>query len=76
MESDLAKSHDLIADLFPKLDPEEAWQRYALTGEQLRFFDVNGFVSGIRLLEDPQVDQLNREREEIKDPTHPLHHLF
>ncbi len=76
MEYDLAKSHDLITELFPKLDPAEAWQKYALTDEQLRSFDVNGYVSDIQLLDDYQIDQLNNELEELQDPSHPRHHLF
>lgn len=76
MDSDLAKSHDLLSDLFPKLDPVEAWERYSLTDQQLHFFEVNGYLSGIRFLEQEQVDQLNNELEEIQNPGHPLHHLF
>jgi hypothetical protein len=76
MDSDLAKSHELITDLFPKLDPVEAWERYALSDAQIHFYEVNGYVSGIQLLEDGQIDQLNAELEEIKDPAHPRHHLF
>jgi hypothetical protein len=74
--NDLASHHGLLSDLFPALNPEDAFHKYALSMEQIDFFHTNGYVAGIKLLDDSQVDQLNNELEEIQDPGHPLHHLF
>ena len=42
----------------------------------MAFFQENGYLANIRLLDDAQVAKLTAELEEIKDPSHPLHHLF
>jgi hypothetical protein len=60
--------------------PEEVtadeWQRYRLSDEQVEFFRVNGYLKGIRILTDTQVDILRGELEELMDPAHPGRHLF
>ena len=73
---DLAIRHALLTDLFPSLSAEQAWERYALSKEKIEFFNEYGYLAGIRLLDDQQIDQLNRELEEIQDPSHPRHSLF
>ena len=73
---DLSEHHQLISDLFPDLPPQQAWEKYKLTDKQVSFFNTNGFVSGIKLLDDRQVDHLLRELDEIKDPDHPKNSLF
>jgi len=73
---DLSQHHQLVSDLFPKIDPRDAWNKYKLTEEQVSFFNTNGFLAGVKLLDDQQVEQLRVELEEIKDPSHPRHHLF
>ncbi len=55
---------------------KEMQERYRLTKEQLDFFHENGYLANIRLLDDDQINQLLRELDEIKDPSHPAHHLF
>ena len=56
------------------------WEQYKLSEEQLRFYNDQGYLSGIKLLEKDQVDQLNKELEGIMDPEHPnndlLYHFF
>jgi hypothetical protein len=39
----------------------EEWRQYALSEEQLNFYRLEGYVSGIRLLSDEQVDVLREE---------------
>jgi len=62
--------------MFPQANTRELWEAYKLSDEQIAFFDENGYLSGIKLLERDQVDQLNKELVEIMNPKHPLHHLF
>ena len=73
---DLSTVHGLVSDIFrwPR-DPEE-WEQYSLSEEQIDFFKQNGFVSGIKLLDDSQVDMLRSELEEVADTKHPGHELF
>jgi len=73
---DLADVHGLVGDLFPDLSPQEAWERYRLSDEQLAFYEENGFLSGVRILDDNQVNALRAELEAIMDPGHPGHALF
>jgi hypothetical protein len=76
LEQDLSEHHQLVSDLFPNLSAKEAWEKYKLTDKQVSFFNTYGFVSGIKLLDDRQVEQLLYELDEIKEPSHPKNHLF
>ncbi|MFY0598099.1 MAG: phytanoyl-CoA dioxygenase family protein [Cyclobacteriaceae bacterium] len=73
---DLSLIHEFVSNFFPKLSPQEAWEKYSLSDEQLDFFQVQGYISGVKMLESDQVDKLNAELAEIADPKHPLNHLF
>lgn len=75
-DEDLAEHHRLVSQIFPEISAEEAWEKYKLTDEQVSFFNAYGFVSGVRLLDEDQVQLLRKELDEIKDPSHPRHHLF
>ncbi|WP_276374899.1 phytanoyl-CoA dioxygenase family protein [Chryseolinea sp. H1M3-3] len=76
VKQDLSEHHQLVGDLFPEISPKEAWERYKLTDEQVSFFNTYGFLAGVKLLDDHQVDELLKELDEIKEPSHPKHHLF
>jgi ectoine hydroxylase-related dioxygenase (phytanoyl-CoA dioxygenase family) len=76
MIEDLSRRHDLVSDLVALPRSASEWQRYRLSDEQVRFFDENGYVSGIRILNDAQVDRLRTELQELFDPKHPGNALF
>jgi ectoine hydroxylase-related dioxygenase (phytanoyl-CoA dioxygenase family) len=73
---DLAATHELISDLFDWPQSEEEWEQYKLTDQQLAQFHEYGYVAGIKMLDDRQVEVLRNELAEIVDPRHPAHHLF
>lgn len=73
---DLADWHSPVSDMFQQPKTPEEWEQYKLSDEQLAHFHEFGYVSGIKLLEEWQVDMLNRELTEIMDPHHPAHDLF
>lgn len=73
---DLALEHRLVSDLFPRLSPQEAWERYRLSEEQLASYEENGFLSGVKILDEAQIRALRAELEAIMDPGHPGHSLF
>ncbi len=73
---DLADYHQQIYKFFKQPQSPEEWEQYKLTQEQIEFYHEYGHLSGIKLLEDWQVEELNKELAEIVDPTHPAHHLF
>ncbi|MCK0156326.1 phytanoyl-CoA dioxygenase family protein [Cellulophaga sp. F20128] len=73
---DLADYHECISKLFKQPASKEEWEQYKLTEDQLAYYNEYGHLSGIKLLEEWQVDALNKELAEIRDPNHPAHHLF
>lgn len=76
MISDLSKVHELISDLFDWPKSEKEWDQYKLDNEQITFFNENGYLPGIKLLEHWQVEHLNKELESITDPNQPGMDLF
>lgn len=73
---DLSQFHHLLSNFFKWPENEKEWEQYKLTEEQVNFYQENGYLSGIKMLEEWQVDELCRQQAEIADPTHPGHHLF
>ncbi|HEY0006522.1 MAG TPA: phytanoyl-CoA dioxygenase family protein [Pyrinomonadaceae bacterium] len=76
MITDLSTWHEPLGSLFPRLSGTEECARYRLTDEQLEFYRERGYLAGIRLLDDGQVDALRAELEELLNPAHPARHLF
>lgn len=73
---DLSKIHQPITALFPICKKASDWDQYRLSQEQVSFFNENGFLGGIKLLDEAQIEVLKKELDEVSDPKHPLHHLF
>lgn len=73
---DLANRHRPVSDLFPWPKSKEEWDQYRLTDEQVTHFHEEGYLSGIKLLDDRQVEKLRNDLAEITDPEHPAHELF
>jgi ectoine hydroxylase-related dioxygenase (phytanoyl-CoA dioxygenase family) len=76
MLEDLSRRHDLINDLIALPRSTAEWDRYRLSDEQVRFFHEQGYLSGIRILSDEQVERLRGELKELLDPKHPGNDLF
>ncbi len=73
---DLSTLHEPISELFKyPLSPGE-WTDYALSSEQIRNFEENGFLPGIRILGPAQLEQLKAELDKVLDPEHPDNSLF
>jgi len=73
---DLADFHAPVSDLFSQPKSSYDWDQFRLKKEQLEFFDENGYVAGIKLLNEKQIDSLKKALDEVMDPKHPLHGLF
>ena len=73
---DLASRHELLTDLFSLPDTQEQWDRFRLSDEQLTSYREQGFLAGIRILDDNQVEALRAELEGLIDPKHPGNGLF
>ena len=73
---DLSLRHRPISDLISIPTSREGWDQHRLHDEQIRFFHENGYVSGIRLLDERQIERLLAELDWLTDPGHPAHGLF
>lgn len=76
MVEDLSTKHHQVSTVFPQPKTEEEWSRYRLTDEQLAFFEINGYLAGIRLLNEEQIEVLRDESSSFTDSSHPGRHLF
>lgn len=75
MATDLATRHELVGDLLKETLARDL-SEFELTREQVEQFHELGYVSGIRVLSDAQVDQLRSELAELVDPGHAGNELF
>ena len=73
---DLSRVHQLASDLFTWPVEKEEWDQFKLSGEQIDFFNRNGYLAGIKMLDDWQIERLKRELGEVSDARHPGHQLF
>jgi len=71
MAEDLSRYHHAITDLFSAQS-----QNYHLNDDQLSFYRENGYLAGIKILNDEQLDVLRQELAELVDPAHRGHELF
>ena len=73
---DLSTVHHLISNMFRWPTSKEEWKQFELSEEQIDFFKKNGFVSGIKMLDDAQIEIIRNELTEIASPQHPGHEFF
>ena len=76
MTEDLSIYHDLIGNLFTKPSIAEEWVRYRLSDEQVEFYREHGYLAGVKMLDDEQIEALREELRELVEPAHPGHQLF
>jgi len=73
---DLSRCHAPVTSMFPQPKSPAEWQPYHLSEEQLSFYRREGYLAGIRLLSEQQVDTLREELLGLFDPQHPGNDLF
>jgi ectoine hydroxylase-related dioxygenase (phytanoyl-CoA dioxygenase family) len=76
MVLDLSSRHDLVGSLLRLPTSPRDWRRYRLTDEQVQFYHDHGYVAGVRILDDTQVDQLLTQLQDLFDPHYEGNHLF
>jgi ectoine hydroxylase-related dioxygenase (phytanoyl-CoA dioxygenase family) len=76
MSEDLSKHHAPVGSLFKQPIKACDGNRHALTTEQIDFFHTNGYLAGVRMLDEDQVQALRAELAQLMDPQHPGNHLF
>lgn len=76
MPADLSLRHELVGSLFSLPQSQTEWDRYRLSDEQVAFFHEQGYLAGVRILSDGQVDALREELQQLSDPGHPAFSLW
>ena len=73
MTEDLSRHHRPVSGLFPALNDPSA---FALSDDQVAFYNEHGYLAGVKLLNDEQIGALRRELMALADPAHPGNELF
>lgn len=73
---DLSRVHTLVSDLFKMPSSKEEWDQYKLSDEQVAFFKENGFIGGIKMLDENQIETIRNEIAALADVQHEGHDLF
>lgn len=76
MIEDLSRYHHAIGKLFPTPTRRDDWLAYRLSTDQVEFYREHGYLAGLRLLNDEQIDALSKEVLELVEPGHPGNSLF
>lgn len=76
MSEDLSKHHRMVGKLFREVSTPEEWSRFSLSREQVEFYKEHGYLAGVRVLTDEQVDVLREELRALVDPFNPGNELF
>lgn len=61
LPDDLSVFDHPFASVFDQPGCAEEWEPYVLTAEQINFFNEKGFINGIKILTEEQVNLLNEE---------------
>jgi len=76
MVDDLSQYPHPISEFVSLPRSAAEWRQFRLTDEQVAFYHENGYLAGIRILTDRQIEQLREELQTLFDPSHPGHSLF
>ncbi|HEY4309283.1 MAG TPA: phytanoyl-CoA dioxygenase family protein [Pirellulales bacterium] len=73
---DLSTRPEPISDLFPRIERPADTERYKLSDDQVAFFHQYGYLAGVKILDDAQVEALRGELAGLFNPACPGHELF
>ncbi|MGI8467224.1 MAG: phytanoyl-CoA dioxygenase family protein [Pyrinomonadaceae bacterium] len=76
MIKDWSAEYKPTEKLFALPETKADWDKYRLSDEQVEFFNENGYLKGIRILNDEQIEILCKELNELMNPAHPARQLF
>ena len=76
MSRDLSTQHASLGTLFTDEQLVSDSTRYEISAEQIEFFNEYGYLEGIRILEQDQIENLLDELPRLMDPQNPSHDLF
>ncbi len=70
MTVDLSTQHQPVSDFVQLPQTESEWNSFRLSPEQVDFYHEHGYVAGVRILSDAQVETLRTELAEFWQPDH------
>ena len=73
---DLSEFHHPITGLFERPKDKKEWEKFRLSDEQVTFFHDQGYLAGIRILDDNQIDALRAELAALTAKSHEGNDLF
>jgi ectoine hydroxylase-related dioxygenase (phytanoyl-CoA dioxygenase family) len=73
---DLSKIHEQITSMFAWPQTKNDWDQYRLSKEQVKFFNENGYLAGIKMLNEDQLEILRNELFDLADPSNEGNKLF
>ena len=73
---DLSQAHAPVSQFVEQPASAGEWQKFRLKDEQVAEFNEKGYVAGIQVLDEQQVEVLNSELSGLMKKTHPAHQLF
>jgi ectoine hydroxylase-related dioxygenase (phytanoyl-CoA dioxygenase family) len=73
---DLSVYHHAISTIFPPISNPLNHDSYRLSDEQVCFFNENGYLAGLRILHDSEIETLREELKDLINPDHPGNSLF
>jgi ectoine hydroxylase-related dioxygenase (phytanoyl-CoA dioxygenase family) len=76
LNKDLSQVSEPLGTLFRLPQSPNEWAPYRLSDEQIAFYYENGYLAGVRILDDRQIEILRGELAKLVDPKHPGHELF
>ncbi len=76
MLQDFSKLHTPTGALGSLPAHQQDWQPYRLSEKQVEAFHRDGFLAGVQVLDNHQVEALCRELAGLMEPSHPSHQLF
>lgn len=73
---DLSEFHQQVSNMFPWPKTADEWDQYRLSNDQLYFFNENGYLPGIKMLNPDQLEILRDELFQLIDLTRHDNSLF
>ncbi len=70
MATDLSQYHEPISEFLQWPKTRDDWEQFRLTDEQVAFYHEHGYLAGVRILSDEQVEWLRRELEPLFKADH------
>jgi len=70
MAVDFSEYHRPIGELLEMPRSRDDWERYRLSDEQVAFYHEHGYLAGVRILDERQIELLRRELAELMEPAH------